>query len=256
MADELRGHMGLAAAGRDTIKVSHILIKHSGSRKAASRLDPSGARIRQRSLAAARASLITVRRRLVAAIASMQADPPNEHSALPRAAAPASGPVPPPPAPGSADTALTGDRSDAAAQRAQQGGAGGTRGASAAAQANQCGGEARQGRVAGEVAAAARLREVEQLFASAARDVSDCNRLVTCHPPPAPFLSTPGTSRHTNPCQHCHSCHMPAMPARPAARLPAPASCSFPTNTARARGRALARSSRPLLQLLPLLLRF
>ena len=38
----LRQSMGLAVPGSDAILVSHILLKHSASRKASSRLDPTG----------------------------------------------------------------------------------------------------------------------------------------------------------------------------------------------------------------------
>jgi len=229
VADELREHMGLAVAGRDTLKVSHILIKHSGSRKAASRLDPTGTRIRQRSLAAARASLIAVRRRLVAAIADMQADSQSERNAPPRAAAAASEPGAGAGAHAAlvSGTALQDNHSDTE-QRAQQGGAGGIRGAHvptlSAAQAVRSGAGADQGgdgtaAAAAAAAAAARLGQVEQLFAAAARNVSDCIRRVACRPPPA--LST----------SRIRSLPDPALPALPAGALPDPHSPSTTRHT-------------------------
>ena len=120
--------MGLAVAGRDAVKVSHILIKHSASRKATSRLDAEGKQIKERSVPDARAALIRVRRRLVADCASFRAgsqDGSGCESAVPGAGA--------------------GEE-----RRATDGMA---------------------------------LDHVEQLFAAAARNVSDCNRCLPCSPP-------------------------------------------------------------------------
>ena len=122
--------MGLAIAGRDAVKVSHILIKHSASRKATSRLDAEGKQIKERSVPDARAALIRVRRRLVAECASFRAvsqsrDGSGSESRVPGAGA----------------------------------------------------GEER--RAADGMA----LDHVKQLFAAAARNVSDCNRYLPCpHP--------------------------------------------------------------------------
>lgn len=80
----LRGHMGLAVAGRDVVRVSHILIKHSASRKTSSRLDAAGEQIRRRSVRDARATLIQIRRCLVADCASLQANSPSRPASADR----------------------------------------------------------------------------------------------------------------------------------------------------------------------------